>query len=98
MTATSGSNVIVFPSKLSSAENAATVDESKAPEMTVARYATCQAVEETPGFKGTLLKNELKTAGNHSEVLNFNPSLSPGNYVLVISNGNKKVSIKLLKQ
>lgn len=46
----------------------------------------------------TLLANQNQTKGNYTDRLNFDSNISPGNYLLVISSGKEKETVKIIKQ
>lgn len=45
-----------------------------------------------------LLKNASRSKGSHKESLHFGEALLPGNYLLSITNGSGRVSIKVVKE
>lgn len=43
----------------------------------------------------TFIKDQFREPGNQSEILNFEDTVPPGSYMLIISSSQKKVSIKI---
>ena len=67
-------------------------------------YCSCQSPSLVACFKNMniavpkRINNKQKRAGNHKDFMNLGEPLEPGGYILTITNGRSRMSIKLIKQ